>query len=164
MKKFSALIFILLFSVGNIHPQPMQVPANLQGALFKKIFNYNKTLQAREIKLAVVYGDEKIKDEIIDGFKQAGLFPTPVRINDIEKQILNYTVIYITPGCSSLKALTDKYKVFSISAYSSFAESGEVSVAIGVESGKPKILINKKKIESEGQELSPDLFKIAKIL
>lgn len=160
------ILFVLLLAAANeiVFAQVMPVPVKLQVAMFKKIFNYNATLQSKGVKLAVVYGDADIKDELIDGFKQFGLFPTAVNVNDIEKQIANYSVVYVTPGCGSLKLVTDKYKVFSISGVASLAEKGEVSIAIGVEGGKPKILVNKKKIESEGQELSPDLFKIAKIL
>ncbi len=160
------ILFVVLFAAANeiVLAQDMPVPIKLQVAMFKKIFNYNVTLQSKGVKLAVVYGDARIKDELIDGFKQFGLFPTAVSATDIEKQIANYNVVYVTPGCGSLKSLTDKHKVFSISGLSSLAEKGEISIAIGVEGGKPKILINKKKIESEGQELSPDLLKIAKVL
>lgn len=160
------ILFVLLLAAANeiVFAQEMPVPVKLQVAMFKKIFNYNVTLQSKGVKLAVVYGDADIKDEVIDGFKQVGLFPTAVNVNDIEKQITNYTVFYITPDCGSLKAITDKHKVFSISGLPSLAEKGVVSIAIGVEGGKPKILVNKKKSESEGQELSPDLLKIAKVL
>jgi len=164
MKKF-ILIITLIVAVSEVSfAQEMPVPVNLQGALFKKIFNFNKTLLSNGIKLAVVFGDAGIKDEVIEAFKQFGFFPSSVSINDIEKEIKNYTVVYITPGCRSLKSLSDKNKVFTISGLPSLAEKGEVSIAIGVESGRPKILINKKKAEAEGQELAPDLLKISKIL
>ena len=156
---------VLLVAANEIvFTQEMPVPLKLQVAMFKKIFNYNVTLQSKGIKLAVVYGDAGIKDDVIDGFKQFGLFPTAVSANEIEKQIANYSVVYVTPRCGSIKSITDKYKVFSISGVASLAEKGEVSIAIGVEGGKPKILVNKKKIESEGQELSSDLLKIVKVL
>ncbi len=164
MKRFILLVSIFLIVAKVLFSQTMPVPINLQCALFKKIFSYNKTLQTKGIKLAILYTDSSIKDEVVESFKQFGLFPTLVNNNDIGNVINNFTVIYITPGCGSIKALTDKHQVFSISGLPSLAEKSEASVAIGIESGKPKILINKKKVESEGQELSPDLLKIAKIL
>ena len=154
----------MLATSASVFAQKMPVPVNLQVALFKKIFNYNKTLESKGVKLAIVYTDAGIKDEVVEGFKQFGMFPVPVSVNDLEKVITNYTVIYVTPGCGSLNYITDKYKVFSVSGAPSLAEKGEVSLAIGIESGKPRILLNKKKVESEGQELSPELLKIAKIL
>ena len=164
MKRSVLFITILLTTSAIEFAQKMPVPVNLQVALFKKIFNYNKTLESKGIKLAIIYTDSGIKDEVVEGFKQFGMFPVPVSVNEIEKVIANYTVIYITPGCGSLNYITDKYKVFSVSGAPTLAEKGEVSVAIGIDSGRPKILVNKKKVESEGQELSLDLLKIAKIL
>ncbi len=164
MKRFFSIVILVLTICEIGYAQAMPVPANLQGALFKKIFNYNKTLQAKGIKLVIVYTDAAIKDEVVEGFKQFGLFPTAVSFNNIEKEIGNFNVAYITPGCGSTKLITDNNKVFSISGLSSLAEKGEVSVAIGVEGGKPKIIINKKKLDSEGQEVSADLLKVAKIL
>ena len=44
------------------------------------------------------------------------------------------------------------------------AEDGNVAIGIGVEGGKPKIIVNLKQLKAEGQELSADLLKIAKVI
>lgn len=154
----------VLILCSSVVGQQMAVPMKLQGALFKKIFQMNKSLNSKELKMAVLYQNESHRDEVIEGFKQYGIFPEGVTLKELEKQIQQYNVVYITPGSPSIKSLADKNKLFTITGVPELVEEGEASVGIGVEGGKPKIIVSKKKLQAEGQELTPELLKIAKVL
>ena len=68
------------------------------------------------------------------------------------------------PGVTSTKQQSASKGILSISGVPSYAENGSVSIGLGVEDGKPKIIINMSQLKAEKQELSADLLKIAKII
>ena len=151
---------IFLFLIGlmtiNSFAQDMAVPANLQAALFKKIFAFNKTLAAKgNVEVAVIGAGA---EEVISAFKQAGVNAK------VASDIGSASVVYVMPGTASPKAQSAAKGVLSISGIPSNAEEGKVAIGIGVEGGKPKIIINMAQLKAEGQELSADLLKIAKVI
>jgi hypothetical protein len=153
-KKRVALIYVVLGLVAtNVFAQ--EVPANLQAALFKKIFSFNKTLSAKTVEVAVIGAGG---EAVVSAFKDAGVNAKTA------DQIGNASVVYLMPGAPSQKALTASKGVLSISGTASFVEDGKVSIAIGVEGGKPKIIIHMGQVKAEGQELSAELMKIARVI
>jgi hypothetical protein len=150
------MIMFLLFFTGNIIAQEMAVPANLQAALFKKILSFNKTLTAKGNFEVSIIGSGA--DAVVSAFKEAGL--NAKATSDIGSS----AVVYIMPGTSSLKSQTSAKGVLSISGVTSYVENGSVAVGLGVEGGKPKIIVNMAQLKAEGQELSAELLKIAKVI
>ena len=156
-KKVFKIIFLLIgLMTVNSFAQDMAVPPNLQAALFKKIFAFNKTLTAKgNVEVAVIGAGA---DEVVSAFKEAGVNAKAV------SEIGSASVVYVMPGAVSPKAQSASKGVLSISGVPSNAEEGKVAVGIGVEGGKPKIIINMAQLKAEGQELSADLLKIAKVI
>jgi len=163
-KKYGAIKTTLVFSVLflgvfaiNSNAQEMAVPAGLQAALFKKIFSFDKTLAAKGTIEVAVIGNGG--DAIVSAFKDAGV---SAKVSD---QIpAGATIVYMMPGAASLKQQTASRGILSISGVSSYVEEGRISIGLGIEGGKPKIIVNMAQLKAEGQELSADLLSIAKII
>jgi hypothetical protein len=127
------------------------VPANLQAALFKKIFSFDKALSAKAtVDVVVIDGDD-----VAAAMKAAG-------INAASGSSAGGDVTYF--GSAPAKAATAKAGILSISGTASHAEKGLVSIALTVEDGKPKIVVNMVQLKAEGHEISADLLKIAKVI
>jgi hypothetical protein len=163
--KIILLMVGMMLAAGNLAAQRMTVPANLQAAIFKKVLGFDKTLQARgRIEVAVVYGDVAAKDAIIEAFNDLGISAVPLRSDQALLNIGNATVVYVAPGGIAPKQLCAKNRVLSISGVSSFVESGQVSIGLSVEGGKPKILIHRGQLKGEGHELAEEILNMAKII
>ena len=156
----AVLMSLFMFLAININSQGMDVPANLQAALFQKIFMFNKTLQSKGVDVAVLSADGS-GDDIASAFIAAGIKAKVVQGSSVPA---GATVVYIMPGVSSPKAECASKGVFSISGVGANAERGNVAIGIGVEGGKPKIIVNASQLKAEGQEVSADLLKIAKVV
>jgi hypothetical protein len=155
----------MVLSAGILVAQRMAVPVNLQVAIFKKILAFDKTLQSKgRIEVAVIYGDAAVKDAVIEAFKDVGISAFPLRSDQVSQGIRNATVVYIVPGGVPPRQICIKNQILSISGISSFVESGQVSVGLSVDGGKPKILINKVELDEEGHVLADEVLKMAKIV
>lgn len=156
--RITTFIFFLLNMITmNLYSQEMSVPANLQAALFKKIFSFDKTLQSKGSFEVAVIGEGS--DEIVTAFKAAG-----INAKSVVQVPSGAAVIYVMPGADSPKSFTAQNGILSISGVASYAESGKVAIGIGIEGGKPKIIIHIGQLKAEKQEVSTDLLKIAKII
>ncbi len=153
------MIFITLLTLGTmtVNSYAQDVPANLQAALFKKIFAFDKTLQSKGVEVAVLGGGE----DIVSAFKEAGINVKAAGGSQVPGGV---SVVYLVSGAPSTKQQTASKGVLSISGDASYVESGKVAIGLTVEGGKPKILINMSQLKAEGQELAADLLKIAKVI
>lgn len=163
-QKRKSILFIvcfILFAASNIFAQDMSVPANLQAALFKKIFSFDKTLKSKgSIEVVVLTGDGS-GDEIVSAFKGAGVNARAVKGNQIPS---GASVIYVMPGVNSTKQQSAQKGVLSITGVASYVQDGKVAIGIGVEGGKPKIIIHMAQLKAEDQEVSADLLQIARVI
>ena len=142
---------------ANIYSQ--EVPANLQAALFKKIFSFNKTLSAKgSVEIGVIGASG---DGIVAAFKEAGINAKAMGGNQITGDV---NVVYVMPGAASTKQQSASKGVLSISGVTSLVENGQVAIGLDIEGGKPKIVINMAQLKAEGQELTADLLKIVKVI
>jgi hypothetical protein len=133
------------------------VQPNLQAALYKKIFSFDKTLATKGNFEITVIGSGS--DEIVTAFKAAGL-----NAKSADQISAGTAVVYLMPGASSTKTQTAAKKILSISGSAPLVENGTVAIGIGTEGGKPKILIHIGQLKSEGHEISSDLLQLAKII
>lgn len=153
INKLLITIFILSGAITyNISAQ--SVPTNLQAALFKKIFSFDKTL-AGGAEVAVIGPSS---DGIVSAFKAAGI---NAKASD---NLAGANVVYVMPGAPSPKDQTGAKSILSISGDASYAESGKVAIALGIEGGKPQIIIHMGQLKAEKHEFSPELLKIAKVI
>ncbi|HLP18319.1 MAG TPA: YfiR family protein [Bacteroidota bacterium] len=160
MKTVSKKLHIVLFLLGAIattsFAQEMAVPVNLQAALFKKIFSFDRTLASKGVEVAVLGAGG---DAVAAALKDAGVNAKAVSGDQVPGGV---TVVYTMSGAT--KSQTAAKGILSISGVSGFAESGKVAIGLSVEGGKPKIVINMAQLKAESQELAADLLKIAKLI
>lgn len=158
---FFIIIFLLSLTSIKISAQEMAVPANLQAALFKKIFTLDKTLQAKgNVELAVLTGSGS-DDGIVSAFTAVGISAKAVSGT---KPPAGANVVYLMPGVDAPSKQCASGGILSVSGDASLAESGKVSIAIGIEGGKPKIIVNFAQLKAEGQEVSASLLNISKVI
>lgn len=167
MRTYRMLLLMLgiAFFAGTLTAQRMAVPANLQSAIFKKIFGFDKTLQEKgRIEVAVVYGDVASRDAIVAAFNDLGIPAVPIRSDQASSGVGSATIVYVTPGGVPPKQLCVSNQILSISGVASFVENGQVSIGLTVEGGKPKILIHKGQLKAEGHELAKEILSMAKVI
>ncbi len=153
---FLALAVCALF-VNTASAQDLDVPANLQAAIFKKVFAYVKIGPP---KITVVHSaaGTKSKDDLLAQFKNVGLEADAVDEANAAKAAGN--VVYLVPGVST--AVAKKVgKKFIITCSKDFITDGAAMMAIINAGGKPSLLANTTSIGAAGIEVDPQLFRIA---
>jgi hypothetical protein len=160
-KIFTILLFLIGLTTVNSFAQEMAVPVNLQAALFKKIFAFDKTIQSKGSTDVMILSTDGSADEIASAFSSVGINTKVVKGSQVPG---GANIVYVMPGVSSPKGQCAQKGVLSISGVGAYAEGGKVSIGLIVEGGKPKIVINIAQLKAEGQELSSDLLKIAKVI
>jgi hypothetical protein len=148
---FSLLVF---FAPEILVAQKMPVPSLVQAALLKKIFTFDKALSGKSTLEITVLG---AGNDIVSALKSVGM-------NVTSGDAVEGDVVYFGPGAAAQKSSSAKAGVLSVSGIPSNAEKGLVSVALGIEDGRPKIIINKTQLKAEGHELSADLLMLARII
>lgn len=154
MRTRRTLILIGVFAVLSVQLAAQSVPAPLQAALLKKIFSFDKSLSGRNDIVVVVIGGAA---DIVSALNGVGIKAKAGTAADGD-------VVYIAAGATPPKAATAKAGILSVSGTSAFAEGGQVSIAIGIEDGKPRIFVNMNQLKAERHELSADLLKLAKVI
>jgi hypothetical protein len=164
--RYFAIVLILVCVSLPLKAQDMPVPLDLQVAIFKKVFSYDKTIQAGSPKMLVAFTDNSadIKDQIVKAFKDSGMVVTAVKADQLAGSLGNINVVYITPGVSGVKNLCQKSGILTITGVPSLVESGEASVGLSVIENKPKIIVHLKQLKAEGHELSANLLQLAKVI
>jgi hypothetical protein len=147
----------------------MPIPGDLQSAMFKKIFSYDKTLQSvGEITVFIVGAekDDQTVQELVKAFKNEGAFPAVIGAVPLEGPLPPSSVVYLFPEADLevAKQVCGESGVLTISGDPSLVEQGHVSVAIGENGGKAEIIVNLPRLKEEGHELSAQLLKLARII
>lgn len=83
----------------------------------------------------------------------------------IRRSVLSYAV-YFLPAVdrTEVKRLCSQHRVLSLSGVPRLAEVGGVSIAVGLKNGRPEILVNLNEAQAEGQELSSELLRLARVI
>jgi len=146
--------------------EDMPVPPELQVAIFKKVFNYDKSIQVGAVKMLVVFTDTSagIKDQVVKAFKDSGVPVTAAKADQMSGSLEGINVLYIAPGVSGAKQVCQKNGILSITGNPSLVESGEASVGLSVQDNKPKIVVNLGRLKAEGHDMSANLLQLAKII
>lgn len=161
-KKTVALVTCLIsFTAANNFAQEMVIPANVQANLFKKIFAFDKTLASKgNIEVAVLSGSGS-GDVMVAAFKDAGINAKAVSGDQVPA---GASVVYLMPGVTPQKQQYASKGVLSICGSSINVEDGKIAIGLGIESGKPKIIVHMGQLKAEGHELSTDVLKIAYVI
>ena len=146
----------------------MPVPIKLQVEIFGKVFDYVKTLPAGDRKVLVLYTNETagIQGDLVQAFQETGVTAAAIHPDQLGTQLTGATAVYISPGVPSTSAsqLCRERGVLSISGLPSLAKTGEVSIGVGMKSGRPEIIVNLGQVRAQGHEVSSDLLRLATVV
>lgn len=172
-RRLVTIATLVLLSLGWTVPvlvaQTDEVPVDLQAALFEKIFRYVKTMERpdRIVVLAVFAEDGRRKAKrVADAFAELGVDSRPVEMQELRESIEAGTVLYVLPSAprAEVAALCQEYRLLSLSGLATDVESGGAAVGVGLDDGRPQILVNMKRLERDGHRISADLLKLAKVI
>ena len=181
------LFLILLISTQSIIAQRNKVPIEVQTKVIPKILSLNKNILSTSkspLNVMIIYSkDQRNSKNIYDNLKNhinnevnksnfhntkfhsfdikiLKDFRKYIRVNDIR-------VLYITPirgvDISSITRICREEDVLTITGVEEF-KGNDVSVILGLEKSKLKIMINPKTAKSEGADFSSRLLKIATLI
>ncbi len=158
--------FIIIASAVNISfSQNMPVPENIQAALLPKVLKFSPNISPNpKFRILIVYDNNSVisKDELFN--ELTGSMDVKAILPDaLEKNISNCDLVYFMPGIQMKSALCKTYKVLSVTGISQYVEQGQISLAFGLLNNKPKIFVNLSSLENEGQSLSSEILRIAKV-
>jgi len=175
---------ILLLAASAVGAQ--EIPPNLQAAIFFKVLSFDKKLPSRSssgVVIAVVtdgsssgskgacvaafkgLASKKIKGKSIKivtiDFADKGSFVSALESNGVN-------VIYLANGSSggtlkTIRSVSDSKAIPAIGGEERFA-SGGFAVALTIEGGKPKIVINLSASKKQGMHLGADILQLAKVI
>lgn len=163
-KVFICLV-VLIVSINYGYSQNMPVPENIQAALLPKVLKFNTNFaEKKTIRMLIVYDNNSRlnKDKFIKELRGT-IEITAILENEIESSIANCDLVYFMPGIEDKYEICKRYKVLSVTGISQYVEKGDMSLAFGIQNNKPKIFVNLTSLEREGQNLSSDILRIAKI-
>lgn len=92
---------------------------------------------------------------------------TQVLAGEQPQKISGNAVVYVLDGVGrdSYLELCTTHQALSISGVPELAQSGSVSIAIGLGAdNRPQILVNARRLQSEQHKFSADLLRIAKLV
>ncbi|MGH9362627.1 MAG: hypothetical protein ACRD2T_11995, partial [Thermoanaerobaculia bacterium] len=164
MRVAAALLALLLLAARGVPAaaEAMPVPPKLQMAIFKRIFQYDRTLAGKgPVQVLVVHSGMPARelDELLADFRWAAIPATAVHVQELEEKIRPGTVAYILPGVtpSAFMAHCAEHEVLSISGLPSLARGGSVSIAIGAGGdGRPEILVHRGRLKVEKHDISAE--------
>jgi hypothetical protein len=183
LKKQLTLIFLLLSFFTNQNVSASDVPARLQAAIFLKILEYDASVASKKgnnifFHILLDNNTSKSGSQISSDFGQINgktISGKKIIVNTIDISALSAKVkddeahfIYVPAGSTSgtinsASKLGESSKSPVLGGNESITRSG-AAVGIGIEGGRPKIMINLKKSQSMGMRLASQLMKLATII
>lgn len=143
------------------------IPIRIQVALFKNVFKYNIELSKKEvINILLVYNDKtnyRINEYVNAFSKLENVILDTINEDILSERINLYDVVYVLPDMNHISKVCKSKGVLTISCVPSYAESGEVAIAVGLQNDKPRVFINLKSLEDEGHHVSAKLLQVAEI-
>lgn len=164
----------------------MPVPVDVQFSLFSKILTFDRNLPARvndSLVVGLVYqkkfrGSLIVKNKAVEATpslkKMGGFNSRCVEIDisdaaDLAKAISKngVDILYIAPlravEMEKIAAASRARQTMTLTGVPEYVESG-LAVGIGMQGGKPRIIINLPAAKAEGVDFDSRLLKLAKIL
>ncbi len=158
------LIFTMILTTGFVFAKPTSgVPAKLQVALILKLLPFNKNLSG-DISIHVINAPEVASELKAAIGKSFGSFKL-AKVTEGDNPEAGSKVVYIndSKGVSNGTSFSKKNKATTVTGDPDLASSG-ISLGIGLEDGKPKVLLNLSASKDEGIDWNPAILKIASTL
>ena len=146
-----------------------ELPFRVQAELFRKIFEYDRTLSRNNWSLLIVYtekGNAGVSD-LVSAFRSAGISASAAPSATALGKTTGTSVVYFFPeaGTDSLRAVCASLGILTISGTSSLARNGGVSVAVGLRpDSRPEIVVNLPRVKAERHDLASGLLSLAEIV
>jgi hypothetical protein len=149
--------------------EEMPVPAGLQVALLKKIFEYDRTLSSTDgVVLALVHQEPEspLTRELLKEFQAGGIRAQAIPEGELGASVASAHVLYVMPGVDTgpVQAWCERNKVLSVSGLPELVSAGKVAVGIGLKDQKPEILVHIRRVKSEGHDLAAALLNLATVI
>jgi len=172
---FPAIAAVIVFATATRFASAAEMAdPGRQSDMFKRIFSYDKDLRGSDKIVVIVVAESRSGaevDKVAAVFREKGLFPAVVTSADLTDDLTatltpQSAVMYVMPGVAydAVKAFAEKKGLLSISGVSSLAEEGHVAVSVGVQGGKPEIVVNMPRLVTERHELSSELLNLARVI
>jgi hypothetical protein len=145
-----------------------------QGAMFKRVFSYDKELRTGEKIVVIIVAESRASassETVASAFREKGFFPAVVTTGELSDDLTatltsRSAVLYVMPGVAyaTVKDFAAAKGFLTISGARSLAEEGHVSVSVDVAAGKPEIIVNMPRLQTERHELSSELLNLARVI
>jgi hypothetical protein len=138
-------------------------PANLQAAIIMKLLPYYTNLGDGPFTIHVI-GDSAVANEFKSKWqgKAAGK-ATLNAVTEGDTPDAGAKVIYVGKDVVAAIAHSQGNQVLSVTGNAKFVADG-VTLGIGIEAGKPKILLNLSSSKAEGVNWNPAILKVAETI
>ena len=159
------LALSLIFTLAAV-PTASAMPAAKQAGVFKKIFNFNKGLRGKKVKVLAVYDDATKADidAMTSAFSSGGITATAVDAAGALSGLAGAEVVYLLANLPEVLAECQAQKKLTITATPTLTEGGHVAVSVGDNGGRAVITVHLKRVKSEGQVFAPTFLKMAKVV
>lgn len=182
---------IFLFGVSlfvccaSVQAQEMEVPVQVQLALFAKIISFNRAMRPAsesEFVLGILYqtavrASSQVAEEAIAiasrmtfGGRNVRIVAMPIAaMSDVDAAIrkANLDALYVTPlrspDIDMISRGSQRHKVLTLTGVPDFVEDG-LAVGIALKGNRPQVVINLRASKAEGADFSSQLLSIAKII
>jgi hypothetical protein len=166
MSRAAALAFLVAIPAAAAVDDP--VPVHVQALMFKRIFHYDKAIDARAMMVLVAYTDEEALDmeDVVAAFRLVGLSAAGVRAQELTEQV-RATAVYLMRGANSpaLRQRLLRGKLLTICGAPEMVQAGEASISLArTPDGKPQIVVNVRRARDEGHELSSELLRLSRLV
>ena len=142
------------------------MPPAKQAGVFKKIFNFNKKLRGKKVKVLAVYDDATKADidAMTSAFSSGGINATAVDAAAAVTSLADAEVVYILANLPDVLAQCQAQKKLTITATTTLTEGGHVAVSVGDNGGRAVITVHLNRVKAEGQVFAPTFLKMAKVV
>ena len=152
--------FLLLSALWGTPAVAAEAPAKLQAALIFKLLPFYTNLGGKPFNIYVLGADDVAAE--LKGF--VGKAVGKSTLNKVESGAAlpsdKFEVVYVGQDIANAIAYTQSNKVLSVTGKDGFVNDG-VTLGIGIEGKKPKILLNLSSSKAEEINWNPAILKVA---
>ena len=186
----AAVLGLLVWSGsrGVATAQEMDAPVAIQVSILSRLLEFDRNFKSHageEIVIGIIYqsrfrASANAKAQVVEALNQATfehMVSLPVRFVLIEVQEATSfrrlvadsdpDLLYITPlrafAIDSITAYSREAGVLTYTGVSEYVHAG-IATGLGIQSGKPKILVNRRAAQQEGAAFSSELLKLAQLV
>lgn len=160
IKRTCVILMTVTLVSGSFGFSQEEAPARIQATLFYKLLGFYNNLGSDDFKIHIVSAPgvyNEMKKLVGMKFGSASL----VDVTSSEGPPANGAqVVYVGDSVSDITQYTQSNKVLSITGVPEFVQSG-VTLGIGIEADKAKIILNLTSTKAEGVNWNPAILRVS---